>query len=40
MIGAATPMVSAPGSNPMRSVEMPISSSVETRVFLRPMRSP
>lgn len=33
-------MVSAPGRRPMSRVEIPISSSVEISVFLRPMRSP
>lgn len=40
MIGAATPIVAAPGSKPIRSVEIPISNRVEISVFLRPMRSP
>ncbi len=40
MIGAATPMVAAPGSRPIAKVDTPINSRVEIRVFLRPMRSP
>ena len=39
-IGAATPMVAAPGSRPTATVEPPISSSVAINVALRPSRSP
>lgn len=40
MAGAMTPMLSYVGSRPMRKVATPISISVMTRIFLRPISSP
>lgn len=40
MIGAAMPIFSYPGRNPIAAVEPPMISSVARNANLRPMRSP
>ena len=40
MIGAAIPMLAAPGMKPTPAVAMPISVTVTRKVYLRPSLSP